>query len=560
MGATLSPSPDVGGVSIGSVLDGRYRIDGVLGTGGMGRVYRGEHTGIGRAVAIKVLHTDLSRNREAAQRFQREALASGRLDHPNIVGVSDFGVLDDGACYLVMEALDGESLGARLERERRIPWSDALDILRGVLHGLRHAHDRGVVHRDIKPDNIFLARKDGASVVKILDFGIAKLFAGSADDPASTRAGLTVGTPAYLSPEQAVGGEILPASDLYSATIVLFEMLAGRPPFAEKEPLAMLGAHVSRPPPRIADVAPDVVLPLGLEDVIQRGLEKVSAQRYHNALEYLAALDAIANAPVMAAGSAPVAVPITPAALGVLQTASFTPFPPSAGQFDHTPTPFPQLATPNPGAPPRPHLHTPNPEFGDQSIIMTVTPGSSMATPMPGVYTTPIPGAPIPGPGSFGPPDGAAPTAMIERQQRAVSLAEPTESIPRRWLVIGGVVLVVGLILALVLLASSSGGTEDAQKNPAKLQAPIVMPVPTVDRETALKALLHDLQTGKTCADRKLAVARLADLGDPRAIDALKRARYRMRGGMLGIGDDNTNGCLKADAEAAVKKLGGTLR
>src|SRR5205823_5288730 len=142
-----------------------------------------------------------------------------------------------------------------------------------------HAHDRGVVHRDIKPDNVFLAQKDGQLVVKILDFGIAKLAAGTVDDPASTRVGLTVGTPAYLSPEQAVGGAITPACDLYSTTIVLFEMLAGRPPFEEKDPLAMLGAHVGRPPPRIDEVAPDVALPPGLEDIMQAGLAKVAAQR-----------------------------------------------------------------------------------------------------------------------------------------------------------------------------------------------------------------------------------------------------------------------------------------
>src|SRR5207253_7935318 len=109
-----------------------------------------------------------------------------------------------------------------LHREKRITWREATGILRGVLHGLKHAHERGVVHRDIKPDNVFLTHKDGVLVVKILDFGIAKLYSGDPDDPVATRAGLTVGTPAYLSPEQAVGGEIKPASDLYSATIVLF--------------------------------------------------------------------------------------------------------------------------------------------------------------------------------------------------------------------------------------------------------------------------------------------------------------------------------------------------
>src|SRR5215218_862419 len=161
MGAP-SPSPDESGiVAIGSLLDGRYRVDAILGVGGMGRVYRAEHTGIGRAVAIKVLHARLGGSKEAAQRFQREAMASGRLDHPNIVGVSDFGTLDDGSLYLVMEALEGEPLGKRLERDGRIPWPEALSIIRSVLSGLKHAHDKGVVHRDVKPDNIFLARKDG---------------------------------------------------------------------------------------------------------------------------------------------------------------------------------------------------------------------------------------------------------------------------------------------------------------------------------------------------------------------------------------------------------------
>ena len=216
MAASLSTSSD-DQFEIGSVLDHRYRIDAVLGSGGMGRVYRAEHTQIGKSVAIKVLHADLTRNREASQRFRREVIALGKLDHPNIVGVSDSGQLDNGACFLVMEVLEGESLGDRLAREHRIHWVEALDILRGMLFGLRHAHERGVVHRDVKPDNIYLAHKDGEPVIKILDFGIAKLFAGHTDDPASTRAGLTVGTPAYLSPEQAVGGEISPASDLYSA-------------------------------------------------------------------------------------------------------------------------------------------------------------------------------------------------------------------------------------------------------------------------------------------------------------------------------------------------------
>jgi serine/threonine-protein kinase len=540
--ASPSPSPEAE-ISIGSVLDGRYRIDAILGTGGMGRVYRAEHTGIGRPVAIKVLHADLNRNREAAQRFQREAIASGRLDHPNIVNVSDFGVLDAGPCYLVMEVLEGESLGARLEREKRIPWREAIEILRGVLLGLRHAHERGVVHRDIKPDNVFLTHKDGELVVKILDFGIAKLFAGNADDPASTRAGLTVGTPAYLSPEQAVGGEIKPASDLYSTTIVLFEMISGRAPFEDKDPLAMLGAHVSREPPRIADVAPDVAVPEALENVIQRGLIKTSADRISSADDYIAALDmAVASTRL---GSAPIPAQVVPEALGSAPTAMLV-----ATPAPGTLTPGPGTLTPVPVTPAPGTLSslTPAP-LGNDSTMILLTDRKDVAPALP------------------------APT-------RAISLAD-APPIPRNWIKIGLVVVAVLAVVAIIAALATGGPSSPskpadpaprstAPSKPAPAAAaPAPTPAPeppapnpftppdlTVDRDTQLKALLHDLDQGATCPDRKAAIAKLVELGDDRAIKPLKAARYRMRGGVLGFRQSNSNACLKADAEAAIKTLG----
>jgi serine/threonine-protein kinase len=543
MAASLSPSPDDEQVSIGSVLDGRYRIDAVLGSGGMGRVYRGEHTGIGRAVAIKVLHADLNRNREAAARFHREALASGRLDHPNIVGVSDFGVLEDGACYLVMEALEGESLGERLEREQRLPWPEALEILHGVLLGLRHAHERGVVHRDIKPDNVFLARKEGELVVKILDFGIAKLYAGSAEDPASTRAGLTVGTPAYLSPEQAVGGEITPVSDIYSATVVLYEMIAGRTPFGDKDPLAMLGAHISRPPPAISEVAPDVGagLPPGLEDMLQRGLIKTAADRISSASDYLVWLEAVgAAAPAAATGSAPVQVPENQL-LGVQPTESFTPMPVA-------------VATPVPGSP-----------------------GSS-APPNRSISGTPVAGTPVAGTPVAGTPVvDSIDKPALPPSTRAVSLADVGEPIPKRWLVTGAAVIGVLTVLAIILAITQCGSKSNRSAEPPGAGSnltkpsepkPVTVPVPAVsvpqqdededeaeERKTKLNAALYELKEGKDCATRRAAIPRLLELEDPSVIPALRAARYRMRGGVLGIGADNTNACLTKDAEAAIKKL-----
>jgi serine/threonine protein kinase len=536
---TASPSPD-DRVSIGTVLDGRYRIDGVLGSGGMGRVYRGEHTGIGRPVAIKVLHADLNRNREAAARFQREALASGRLDHQNIVGVSDFGVLDDGACFLVMEALEGESLGERLDREKRIPWRDALAILRGVLAGLRHAHDRGVVHRDIKPDNVFLARKDDELVVKILDFGIAKLVAGDGNDPAATRAGLTVGTPAYLSPEQAVGGEIKPASDIYSATILLFEMLTGRAPFEDKDPLAMLGAHVSRPPPALVDVRPElaVELPPGLEDMIQRGLQKAAADRIASAKDYIAWIDAITGTGPTATGSAPVIVPPTP--------------------------------TPPPGTLPPLSAITPNPN--DMSMILAE---AMRVTPMPGTVTLDptVPSTPK----SLRPYD-------TEVSVRAVSLAE-TPPVPTSWLKRGAIVLAVVVAIALVvgIVSLFVGGSDDKkhdpkeppkeQKDPSKdppkdppKDSPKPKPIPgakpaqpepvTVPKdEVKLKALLYEFEKGKDCAARKLVVPQLVDLDDPAAIPALKAARNKIVGGGYFSRGEYANRCMFKELDDAIKHL-----
>ncbi|HEX3757099.1 MAG TPA: protein kinase [Kofleriaceae bacterium] len=426
MAASPSPSSD-DPFAIGSVLDDRYRIEAVLGSGGMGRVYRAEHTKIGKSVAIKVLHSDLTRNREASQRFQREAIASGRLDHPNIVGVSDFGVLDSGALYLVMEVLEGESLGDRLARDARIHWVEALDIMRGMLYGLRHAHERGVVHRDIKPDNVYLAQKEGAPVIKILDFGIAKLYAGSADDPASTRAGLTVGTPAYLSPEQAVGGEITPASDLYSASIVLYEMLVGRAPFEDRDPLAMLGAHVSRPAPRFADIAPGVDIPAPLEDIIQRGLRKSPSERIATAGEYLALIDAFSpplhprgqtSPPIVAEASGPV-ISAAPALSG--------------------PTLAPTLGSTT-----------------GSTTGPTRAPASA-ATPLPGRAATPLPAAVV----------------ALPRAARSVSLADVTEPIPLTWIVRSGVVigLVIIAAIALAIGAHCRGRGEPAARSAASAPA-----------------------------------------------------------------------------------------
>lgn len=501
---------------LGKVLDERYRIVRLLGSGGMGRVYLAHHQGIDRTVAIKVLHTEFGKNRAASQRFQREALASGRLDHANIVTVSDFGVLDDGRCFMVMEALEGESLQSRIKREGPIPWPAAFDIMRSVLRGLRHAHERGVVHRDIKPDNIFLATKDGESVVKLLDFGIAKLFAQTADDPTATRAGLTMGTPAYLSPEQAVGGTITPATDLYSATVVLFEMLTGHAPFEGETAMGMMISHISAAPPRLADVAPGIQLPAGVEELVQRGLTKMAADRIGSASEYVAELDGIrrvadpdfATRGPLARESAPIAIPRLDS--GPLQQ------PRTIGQRASS-------------------LHTPQPDvaYGGTLDAISVSTAHTSAAP-----------------------------------HRATSAAGVARPLRRRQRALLGGVIAIAMVLGIVFVRGGDKAPSHATRPapsavqpaspPTPAPVPVAIPEPESsrpDREVQLKALLHDLSTGKTCAARRVVISQLVALGDARAIPALKAARYRMRGGLLGVGQKNANACLKADAEAAMRAL-----
>ncbi len=282
---------------IGVVVDKRYRITGLLGRGGMGSVYRAEHVTIKRPVALKLLHGALGQMDQIQARFEREAFAAGRVDHPNCVTASDFGELDDGSRYLVMELLDGVSLGEVLERDGALPVEQALHITRHLLHGLRYAHKAGVVHRDIKPDNVILEAKDNdPHFARLLDFGIAKLLGDAEAEEGGaklTQAGIAFGTPVYMSPEQAYGDPVDPRADLYALSVMLYEMLAGAPPFWSDDKLAVLHMHRDKPPPPFAEVVPDRHIPAGVERLVRKGLEKRRDDRFQSADEFLTALVAL---------------------------------------------------------------------------------------------------------------------------------------------------------------------------------------------------------------------------------------------------------------------------
>ena len=286
---------------IGDVLDSRYRITGVLGSGGMGCVYLAEHVSIQRPLALKLLHPEIGEIEEVTKRFEREAFAIGRVDHPNCVNVSDFGKLEDGTLYMVLELLDGVLLFDLLKREERLDWKRALHIGRHVLSALAYAHDAGITHRDVKPENVILVEQDGdPDFAKILDFGIAKLRDDAkldmdtglpTNDHNLTQTGVTIGTPTYIAPEQACGQTIDGRADLYSLSVMLYEMIAGAPPFDADQVGTLLRMHVSTAVPKFGEMAPDVHVPDAVENLIRSGLEKKPDDRIGSAQEYIDRID-----------------------------------------------------------------------------------------------------------------------------------------------------------------------------------------------------------------------------------------------------------------------------
>lgn len=243
---------------IGQVVAGRYLIRGLLGSGGMGAVYRAQHTELQKQVALKVLHRFMTTNQEVVARFEREAVAAGRLSHPGIVAATDFGLIEDGSFYLALEFIDGRSLSDTLKLEGPFAPERALNIAFQINDALCAAHVAGIVHRDLKPDNVLLVRTDEESdVVKVVDFGIAKVSLDEDQREGITRAGLVFGTPEYMSPEQAMGRATDARSDLYGVGMLLYEMLSGRSPFVAEEVTEMLRAQIQNAPPPLPSHIPE---------------------------------------------------------------------------------------------------------------------------------------------------------------------------------------------------------------------------------------------------------------------------------------------------------------
>jgi len=278
----------------GRVLGGRYRLGERLGQGGMGTVYRAVHTLMDKPVAVKILRGEMATDAEAVARFHREAKSASRLDHDHCIRVTDFGQSDEGLLYLVMELLDGVSLG-QVVRRGPMPTPRAATLGIAIAEALAHAHEQGIVHRDLKPDNVFLARRPrGRELVKVLDFGLAKLVHDGTLGPSITRDGTVFGTPEYMAPEQAQGDKLDGRTDIYALGVILYQAVTGEVPFASTNFVALLTKHVSELPRPPRQLRPELDISIELEDIILRCLEKDREDRFPTAQALAEALGPIA--------------------------------------------------------------------------------------------------------------------------------------------------------------------------------------------------------------------------------------------------------------------------
>jgi Tfp pilus assembly protein PilF len=277
------------------VLDGKYEITRLLGQGGMGAVFEAVQRGIERQVAVKLINPSFVSNEQALERFKREALASGRVKHPNAITVYDFGVTGDGVAYLAMEFLTGKSLRDVLAEERVLAPERVVEILAPVCSAVESAHRQGIVHRDLKPDNVFLESLDDGSVTpKVLDFGIAKLRTPQPGAPDLTGEGSSIGTPAYMSPEQAKGLQLDARSDVYALGVIAYEMLSGALPFQSTSPMGYLVQHMMEAPIPLSAANPKITG--AVEEAVMRALDKSPEARPQSALDFVRALSAACEA------------------------------------------------------------------------------------------------------------------------------------------------------------------------------------------------------------------------------------------------------------------------
>lgn len=581
-------------------MDSRYRITGVLGSGGMGCVYLAEHISIRRPLALKLLHPEVEGIDEVNQRFEREAFAIGRVDHPNCVNVSDFGRLEDGTLYMVLELLDGVLLSDLLDRERRLDWKRTLHIGRHVLSALEYAHDAGIIHRDIKPENVILVDQDGdPDFAKILDFGIAKLRDDAhpeentgilTNDAKLTQHGVTIGTPTYIAPEQAYGQPIDGRADLYALSVMLYEMITGFPPFDADEVGTLLRMHVSHEVPPFEEMAADLDVPEPVEQLIRNGLAKRPDDRIPSAKAYIARIDRfLEEEEVDGVGSGLREIParvvdgfrgtVNPAVARVvsrkwtkkrvglatvaaLALAGVLAFAFGSSKPDYLPrTPLSPLVRGAHGpeaqeaadilAQGRPkeaaaYLMGHRKEVREEPYAQMVL-GHAQASAQRNILAL----------AAYEKAITLEPKLSKDKLMRTnveLMLAKKAPGIVDAALAFLGTLAKNGDWAAADQLVDLASSSKNSRRRHTALR--VADEAGLGDRVDRLGSYVLDLEQGETCASRKEAVGKLRALGDKKAIPALRAARKRIRTeGALIKRKVNTNACLRTTANEAIRYL-----
>ncbi len=280
---------------VGKVLADRYRVDTLLGEGGMGRVYAVEHVLMRKRLAVKILHRELTTVPEVVARFEREAMAAANIEHPNVAAATDFGKLADGSVFLVLEFVQGRNLRDEIAKGPFL-LDRALAIARQIASALKAAHALDIVHRDLKPENVMLVEKVGdPDFVKVLDFGIAKVPIGETAERGGgrpiTKVGMVFGTPEYMSPEQALGQSVDGRADVYALGVILYEMIAGVRPFSSKSPVGILGQQLSSNPPPIHERVPGLVVPPAIDALLAKLLAREVSERMQTATDAVVSIE-----------------------------------------------------------------------------------------------------------------------------------------------------------------------------------------------------------------------------------------------------------------------------
>jgi len=519
---------------IGRVLDGRYRVTERLGEGGMGAVFMAEHLKLRKPVALKVIRKELAGNGEVAARFAREAMATAQFEHPHVASAIDFGTLEEGGAYLVMQLVRGQSLRAMLDRGGPLPWPVACELLAQVADALSAARGAGIVHRDLKPENILVeTRDDGSFLAKILDFGIAHVMQPSSgpSDPqhgALTRMGVVMGTPGYMSPEQAVGDRVDHRTDLYALGVVLWECLTGRPLWDGPDITTIITKQLRDPVPAPREVLGDPLFPRALDNLVVRLCARVVEERPQHAGLVRDELRSVARQPM------------TPA-LAIAEQASHT-YHSARKRWGAWPKTSRMLFLAGSSAllvallaiGLRPSQDVP-PEAAAPGAEATSKPGPESPTKKRADGTSVSTTKPEPKPSLA---DRAL--QLAERMVNDPPLVRP--SIPKE----------LEPDVKLMLEASKAAERrraalkilryKDKEKGASKLPAYIVS--------------IARLERGRTCRERQDAIAEIDELKDARALPSLRRLSEAPRTGCGFLGLSDCYGCIRGDLRDAMTRLG----